>query len=42
MRKITHIALKFAVANGGVIEEHPDSQPDPMVLFMAHVQAEPL
>jgi hypothetical protein len=30
------------VATGDVVEEHPENQPDPKVLFMAHVQGEPL
>ena len=42
LRKITHTGLKYVVATGDVIEEHPDNQPDPKVLFMAHVQGEPL
>jgi hypothetical protein len=42
LRKITHNDLKFVVATGDAIEEHPDNQPDPKVLFMAYVQGEPL
>jgi hypothetical protein len=42
LRKITHADLKYVVAAGDVIEKHLDNQPDPKVLFMAHVQGEPL
>jgi hypothetical protein len=38
LRKITHADLKYVLATGDV-EEHPDNQPDPKALFMAHVQA---
>ncbi|HZT34006.1 MAG TPA: DUF4258 domain-containing protein [Bryobacteraceae bacterium] len=41
-RMITHADLKYAVANGDVIEEYPDNQPDPKALFMAFVRGEPL
>jgi len=34
--------VKYVVATGDVVEKHPDNQPDPKVLFMAHVQGEPL
>jgi uncharacterized protein DUF4258 len=42
LRKITHADLKYVVATGDVVEEHLENQPDPKVLFMAHVQGEPL
>jgi len=34
------IACRPVVATVDVIEEHPDNQPNPKVLFMAHVQGE--
>ncbi len=42
LRKITHADLKNVVTSGDVFEAHPDNRPDPKVLFMAHIQAEPL
>jgi hypothetical protein len=42
LRKITHADLRHVVETGDVVEEYPNNQPDPKVLFMAHVQDEPL
>jgi hypothetical protein len=42
LRKITHTDLKYVPATGDAGEEYADNQPDPKVLFMAHVQGEPL
>lgn len=42
LRKITHNDMKFVVATGDIIEQYPDNLPDPKVLFMAHVDSEPL
>ena len=42
LRKITHADLNYVVANGDVVEEYPDNQPNPKALFMAHLEDEPL
>jgi hypothetical protein len=42
LRKITHADIKYVVATGDVIEQYPGNEPDPKVLFMAHLEGEPL
>lgn len=42
LRQVSHEDLKFIIATGDVVEEYPDNQPDPKVLFMAFVRGEPL
>jgi len=41
-RKVSHDDIKQVIANGGVVEEHPDNMPDPKILLMTHVREEPL
>ena len=42
LRRVSHEHVKYVIASGDVIEEHPGNQPDPKVLLMAHVGNEPL
>ena len=42
LRKVSHEDIKFIISTGEVVEQHPDNQPDPKVLFMAFVKNEPL
>jgi hypothetical protein len=42
LRKCTHANIKYVIAKGDVIEQHPDNRPDPKALFMAYVDEEPL
>jgi hypothetical protein len=42
LRKITHEDLKYVTTAGDVVEQSPDNEPDPKVLFMGHVGGEPL
>ena len=42
LRRITHEDMKYVVAEGDVVEEYPENQPDPKALFMADVRGEPL
>jgi hypothetical protein len=41
-RKVSHDDIKQVIANGDVIEEHPDNMPDPKILLMTHIREEPL
>ena len=42
LRKVSHQDIKHVIAEGDPVEEHPENQPDPKVLIMAHVRGEPL